>query len=115
MTTVAKIQEFALPKQQHVKRIVYAGLCVLALSVSMYVYFVGKIVFDVVGRRTAEASILASQSNASELATNYFNAIKGLDVAQAQSMGLAVSNNTLYATRSLASTQSGTAVAMANE
>ncbi len=113
MTTVAKIQEFALPKQRNVKRIVYAGLCVLALAVSMYVYFVGKIVFDVVGRRTAEASIRTAQSSASGLAASYFFEIKNLDVTQAESMGLAVSNHTLYAARAVASQASG--VAMAHE
>ncbi len=108
------IQEFALPKTENVKRIVYAGLCILAVSVSMYVYFVGKIVFDVVHRRTAEASIRASQSSASALAASYFSEIKGLDITQAQALGLAVSNDTLYATRSLASAGS-TSVAMAHE
>ena len=92
----------------------YAGLCVLALSVSMYVYFVGKIVFDVVGRRTAEASIRASQSDISDNASKYFAAIKGLDIAQAETMGLAVSNDAQYATRSLADA-GAPAVAMAHE
>ena len=49
MTTAAKIQDFALPKEHNVKTIVLVGLSLLAVMVSMYVYFVGKIVFDVVG------------------------------------------------------------------
>ena len=114
MTTVAKIQEFALPKEKNVKGIVYAGLAILALSVSMYVYFVGKIVFDVVGRRTAEASIRASQSDISANASKYFASIKGLDISQAAALGLAVSNNAQYATRSVASASVPT-VAMAHE
>ena len=114
MNTAYKIQEFALPKQQYVKRIVYLGLAVLALSVSMYVYFVGKIVFDVVGRRTAEASIRASQSEISANSTKYFAKMKEVDVAQASGLGLAVSNDTLYATRALASIKTAS-VAMAHE
>lgn len=96
---VTQIQDFALPKQSNAKRIVLSGLAVLALFVSMYMYFVGKIVFDVVGRRTAEASIKASQSSISSLAANYLNGIKSLDIAQANSVGLAVSHDTLYASR----------------
>lgn len=100
MTRVEKIQEFALPKQENVKRIVYIGLSVLALSVSMYVYLVGKIVFDVVGRRTAEASIKASQSEISGLAVDYYKQVKSIDISQAGSVGLALSHDTLYASRS---------------
>jgi|GEM_PF-864154 len=99
MTTAGKIQEFALPKERNVKRIVSIGLCILALSVSMYVYFVGKIVFDVVGRRTAEASIRDSQSKTSALEVAYFNQIKSFTIDSAQSLGMSESHNTLYATR----------------
>ncbi len=114
MNTAYKIQEFALPKQQYVKRIVYFGLALLAVSVSMYVYFVGKIVFDVVGRRTAEASIRTSQSEISANSSEYFAKMKEVDIAQATGLGLAVSNNTLYATRTLASIKTAS-VAMAHE
>ena len=99
MTTAAKIQEFALPKEHNVKTIVYAGLAVLAVMVSMYVYFVGKIVFDVVGRRTAEASIRDMQSSISSGSMAYFQQLKTLDLAAATSDGLAQSTDTLYATR----------------
>lgn len=97
--TVAKIQEFALPKQSNVKRIVLVGLGVLAVSISMYVYLVGKIVFDVVGRRTAEASIKKSQSSISELAVEYYKGVKTIDISDAGSLGLVVSHDTLYASR----------------
>ena len=97
--TVAKFQEFALPRQQNVKRIVFVGLSILAVSVSMYVYLVGKIVFDVVGRRTAEASIRKDQSMMSELAVDYYKQVKSIDIADAASVGLVVSHDTLYASR----------------
>lgn len=97
--TVAQFQEFALPRQGNVKTIVLAGLAVLAVSISMYVYFVGKIVFDVVGRRTAEASIRSSQSQISQLSVKYYQQVKNLDISQASSVGLSLSHNTLYASR----------------
>ena len=96
---VLQFQEFAMPRQQNVTRVVWCGLAILALSVSMYVYLVGKIVFDVVGRRTAEASIRKSQSAISGLAVNYFKELKTLDIGSAASVGLAVSHDTLYASR----------------
>jgi hypothetical protein len=97
--TVAQFQEFALPRQSNVKRIVFCGLAILAISVSMYIYFVGKIVFDVVGRRTAEASIRKNQSLISGLAVQYYDQVKTIDIAQAASVGLTVSHDTLYASR----------------
>lgn len=97
--TVSQLQSMALPKQSNVKLIVHTGIVILALAVSMYVYFVGKIVFDVVGRRTAEASINASQSSISTLAVSYLNHLKTLDIPQATTLGLMVSHDTLYASR----------------
>lgn len=102
--TVAQFQEFALPRQSNVKRIVWVGFAVLAVSVSLYVYFVGKIVFDVVGRRTAEASIRTSQSKISELAVVYYKQVKSLDISQAASAGLSLSHDTLYASRTAPAT-----------
>ena len=99
MTTVARIQDFALPKEQNVKTIVLAGLAILALLVSMYVYFVGKIVFDVVGRRTAEASIRTLQSSIGANSLAYFQQMNTLDLATATSEGFAQSTDTLYASR----------------
>lgn len=101
--TVAQFQEFALPQQTNVKRIVWVGLSVLLCLVSLYVYFVGKIVFDVVGRRTAEASIRSSQSAISSASADYFNHLKTLTLAQAGSVGLTASKDTLYASRTVAS------------
>ena len=99
MTTAARIQDFALPKEQNVKTIVLAGLAVLAVMVSMYVYFVGKIVFDVVGRKTAESSIRTLQSSISTDSMAYFQSMKSLDLASAASLGLTPSSDTLYASR----------------
>lgn len=102
MTTIAHIQEFALPQERNVKKIVYAGLAVLAVMVSMYVYFVGKIVFDVVGRRTAEASIRTLQSSISGHSMAYLEQVKSLDLSAAAAAGLAESTDTLYASRQVA-------------
>lgn len=99
MTTIAHIQEFALPRERNVKKIVFAGLAVLSVMVAMYVYFVGKIVFDVVGRRTAEASIRTLQSSISGHSMAYLQEIKGLDLSAAAAAGLAESTDTLFANR----------------
>jgi hypothetical protein len=109
MTTIAKIQEFALPEERNVKTIMYAGLAVLAMLVSMYVYFVGKIVFDVVGRKTAETSIRGLQSSISANSMAYLGQMKTLDLATAESIGLSESHDTLYASRDA---NTGTALGM---
>jgi hypothetical protein len=110
MNTITKIQELALPKERNARRIVSLGLMTLALMVSMYVYFVGKIVFDVVGRRTAEASIRSLQSSISTTSMAYFDSIKTLDLAAAESAGLYESHDTLYASRPLDATAASVAV-----
>ncbi len=97
--TIAHIKELGISTESDVRRVVSVGLCVLALLVSMYVYFVGKIVFDVVGRKTAEASIKTLQSHESELAAQYFSESKNLTIADAASVGLAIAPDTLYASR----------------
>lgn len=99
MTTVAKIQELALPKTENAKTIVLAGLSILAVMVGMYVYFVGKIVFDVVGRSAAESSIRSLQSSLSTNSMAYLEGMKSVDLASAAGLGLTTSTDMLYATR----------------
>jgi len=96
---IHKIQSLASPKQSTVQTVVVSGFCVLAVLVSFYVYFVGRIVFDVVARRTAEASIKSSQSAISSLEVSYFDQLKNITIAQAQNIGLQESQDTLYASR----------------
>ena len=74
-------------------------LVLLALMVSMYVYFVGKIVFDVVGRTNAESSIRSLQSSIGASSVAYFQAMGSLDLAMATSEGFDQSTDTLYASR----------------
>jgi hypothetical protein len=93
------VQTLTNPKELHVKRVVLAGLGVLALCMSMYVYFVGRIVFDVVARRSAESTIRAHESTVSGLATEYLGKMRTLDLAEAQTLGLSESKHTLYASR----------------
>ena len=97
--TIAQIQSYALPKQSNVRRIVSVGFCILALLVSMYVYFVGKIVFDVVARRTAESSIRLAQSSVGGLEVAYFKQLQTLDTSGIESIGLSESHDTLYTSR----------------
>ncbi len=95
---VNKFQAAALPSS-NIKPIVLAGLALLAVLTSMYVYFVGKIVFDVVGRRTAESTIEMAQSSVSQLQVAYFDKTRTLTMADAASIGLTESHDTLYASR----------------
>ena len=97
-TTFDKIQAAALPTG-NVKTVVLAGLAVLAVLTSMYVYFVGKIVFDVVARRAAESTVAKTQSSVGALQVAYFNQTRTLTMADAASVGLAESHDTLYAMR----------------
>lgn len=111
--SISQIQSIALPKQSNIKKIVIFGLSTLALLISMYVYFVGKIVFDVVARRTAESSIRLSQSKVSGLEVAYFKQLQSLSTEEGiASVGLLESHDTLYVSR-LASIPA--TVGMANE
>ena len=100
---MTQFQEFALPKQNNVRFIVLAGLSTLALFVSMYVFMVGKIVFDVVAQRTANTSIRSAQSAISSLEVDYYGKIKTVTLAEAGNVGLFESKDTLYASRTDAS------------
>lgn len=110
-TAVATFESFALPRQSHVKQIVYVGLSILALSVSCYVYFVGKIVFDVVARRSAEVAIRKEEGAINTLESSYLQQLRSLDLAEAGTLGLTESHSILYAHRDT----TGTAVGMAHE
>ena len=96
--TFQQFQAVALPSTT-IKPIVLGGLAVLAVLTSLYVYFVGKIVFDVVGRRTAEATIEMAQSNVGQLQVAYFDKTRSITLADAASVGLSESHDTLYASR----------------
>ncbi len=99
-TKIEQFQTFAFPNQDRVRTVVLAGIAVLALFVSMYVYVVGKIVFDVVAQRGAESSIRASQSAISSLEADYYVKIQSVTLADAGQVGLSESRDTLFASRS---------------
>ena len=91
-------------QDHYIKNIVIVGLCMLAVIVSMYMYFVGKIVFDVVARRQAETSIKLAQSSVGNLQVAYLAQLDNLDLASAAASGLVESKDTMYATRDTAPT-----------
>lgn len=97
--TMTQFKEFALPKETNVKAIVLAGLAVLTIFLTLYVYFVGKIVFDVVAQRSSESSISASQSAISALDAKYYSMIQTVTLADASTIGLFESRDTVYASR----------------
>jgi hypothetical protein len=97
-TLTAKFEALAFPTA-NVKPVVLASLGILAVLTSMYVYFVGKIVFDVVARREAESTIHMAQSSVSQLQVAYFNKTRSFSMADAGTVGLSESHNTLYASR----------------
>ena len=88
-----------MPKEQHLKNVVVAGILILSVLVSMYVYFVGKIVFDVVARRQAESQIKLAQSEVGKLQVAYLSGLSTVDIASASASGLLESKDTLYASR----------------
>lgn len=98
-TAIAKIEEFALPKRENTRKMVVAGICIVSVLACTYVYFVGKIVFDVIGRRQAESNIRSVQSAVGMLESRYFAQLQSLDLNSLASVGLQESHDTLYATR----------------
>jgi len=86
-------------QEQYIKNIVIVGFATLALMGSMYMYFVGKIVFDVVARRHAESSIKLTQSSVGSLQVAYLAQLNNLDISSIAANGLAESKDVMYATR----------------
>ncbi len=94
-----KIKEVAVTVDDHKKRIMQIGFAVLGILLSCYIFFVAKIVFDVVGRRTAENSIRAHSSKISALEATYLAKTNSLDLYAAQNLGLEETHHVLYASR----------------
>lgn len=104
MTTTAHIQSIVTPKQSTLRTMILLASSTLVLFSALYVFFVGKIVFDIVGRRVAEAEMQTTSSAVSTLEATYYNQLKSLDLARAETDGLTESHDTLYASRAVAST-----------
>ncbi len=104
-TAIMKFQNMALPKRENTKKVVFSGVLILSVLVGTYVYFVGKIVFDVVGRRQAEATIRSTQSKVGMLESKYLATLQSLDINSLASVGLSESHDTLYASRAVSETQ----------
>ena len=96
---MTKINTLAMPKEQYVQKIVLTGFAVLAVMVGMYMYFVGKIVFDVMARRNAESQIKLAQSAVGQLQVAYLGQLHNVDIESAAASGLFESHDTLYAVR----------------
>ncbi len=86
-------------RQESMRPFVIVGVCVLALVVSMYAYFVGKIVFDVVAHKQAETQIKLAQSSVGRLQASYLDQLRKIDLSAVAVSGLAESKNVLYASR----------------
>jgi hypothetical protein len=95
ITNIIKISQ----EEQYIKNIVIAGIFILSTFVGMYMYFVGKIVFDVVARRQAETEIKLAQSSVGKLQVAYLNQLNSVDIASASQIGLYESKDVLYASR----------------
>ena len=92
--TISKINSMTMPEQQSTQTIVIVGVCVLAAIVGMYMYFVGKIVFDVVARRQTETEIKLTQSSVGKLQVAYLGQLSSVDIASAYANGLSESKDT---------------------
>ncbi len=95
----------ALPKRENTRKVVVTGAIIVAILSCTYVYFVGKIVFDVVGRKTAEKDTRSIQSSVGILEAKYFAQLQSLDLTSLAEVGLQESHDTLYATRAIPATQ----------
>lgn len=103
-TITATITQMSLPKTEQIRKVVMFGFCVLGITVGLYVYFVGSIVFDVVARRSAEALVLKEGAQVAQLEATYFEKTKAFDLAYAKSLGFKESTSTLYAKRDVSRT-----------
>lgn len=101
--TLGRIEAAALPRESNIKPVVLGAVAILVVLVSTYVYFLGKIVFDVIARREAESSIRLTQSSVSQLQVAYFNTTRGLTMDNAAAFGLSEAKAPLYASRTGAS------------
>lgn len=98
-TVKTHVQTLIASHDEHVKRVIYTILFLIAICASLYVYFVGKIVFDVVARRSAESIVRKESTQVATLEASYYDQLRHLDLASAGDYGLVESRAVLYANR----------------
>ena len=82
---------------QHTLLKAFVGL-LIALSV-VYVYLIGSITFNVLARKSLEATSRTTGSRVSELELQYLASTNNIDKAYALSKGFVDTNQNIFATR----------------
>lgn len=97
--TILKINALVNPKDYIIERFVILGVCLLAVLIGTYMYFVGRIVFDVVARKQDESQIRLAQSVVGGLQVTYLSELNNIDISNVKTSGLSESVDTEYAVR----------------
>ena len=79
-------------------KFVFKGLLGLSVAMSLiYIFFIGKIVFNIVDRKNIETEMRDISSSVSSLQVEYFNLNNKIDLAYAKSIGFSESSSVVFA------------------
>jgi hypothetical protein len=81
------------------KRMFLAVVGVFFALLSLYVFFVGKTVINIIGRKTAESEMRALSSSVSNMEIDYMTLAKNIDLDMAQTLGFKEPKDVYFASR----------------
>ncbi len=78
-------------------KMIFKGLMGLSVAMSLiYIFFIGKIVFNIVERKNIENVMRDISSTVSSLQVEYFNLNNKIDLAYAKSIGFSESSSVVF-------------------
>ena len=99
--TIKKIKLNTAASNNHdlERKLVLIASGAIFVTLSLYVFFVGRTVFNIVERKTAESQMRFLSSNINTLQVEYMSLTKNIDLTFANSLGFKESDNTFFAHR----------------
>lgn len=98
--TKVKVITNDIVKNRNTQRIIFNVLlsCLITLSV-VYIYLIGSITFNVLARKSLEATVRTLGSEVSELELSYLNSTNKIDKGYAISLGFVDVKDNIFASR----------------
>jgi hypothetical protein len=101
MSTAKAIANTIVENSRAQRTIFRALMSVLIVLSAIYVYLIGAITFNVLARKSLDATVHTLGSQVSGLELTYLNETNGIDQNYAHSLGFVEVENNIFATREI--------------
>jgi hypothetical protein len=81
------------------KKMFLAASGALMITLSLYVFFVGKTIVNIIHRKAAESEVRSLSAQVSNLEIQYISLAKNIDLDMAKTLGFSESKDTYFAAR----------------